>query len=357
MVTRRFGAIVMLVAALLAALPVAPARAADATYIDPQMRFSLLALDGFQPVVAPPFPIVASYTSPQFMGAGYDVEAEDATTDIGPNGMLDDLAPAFLRAVSRLDGYEAGPDSIRPATLGGLDARRYEFFATFAGTRLRLRETYTLIGRTRYSLGVNARDADWAALEPQLRRVEGTFAFLPGAAAPLPVAPVAPAASVPTAFVSMDRSFAFTLPANYRQLSPSEQTPGSSIRLGNPLANFASTDREGTNFNIAALPLPAGTARPDLDSGVAMLRASLPQLSDRFEPGSEPIQVATLGGQPARLYDFYVRGDNERAHGVQVIAIVGNAVATLTFTGREGDYQALRQDAQAVLDSLMFMPS
>lgn len=352
---RRVG-IALIVFTILASGTVGAVAGAPATFSDPQNRFAVVVLDGYQPVASPPAPMVASYTSTQSLGAGYNVQIEDEAKDIGPHGTLDDLAPFVVKAAQGLANNETvpGPETIQQVMLGGHDARRYDTFTTFAGVHLRLSFVYTLIGTVSYTVTFNTRDRDFAALDGQRQAVLDSFTFLPGAQTPLPVIATATAAPTPSQVGDPNGQVSFTLPANFRVVGMNESLPGASLRIGTPLLSFTSATTPDENLTITSESFTPTGDPQELDTGVARLRAQLPLLSDRITMGTEPIQPVTLGGHEARSYDFFSTTPQYRAHGVQVITLVGTTVYYLTCIAPEANYDVLQQDLQSVVGSFAF---
>jgi hypothetical protein len=119
-------------------------------------------------------------------------------------------------------------------------------------------------------------------------------------------------------------------------------------------AAFTSATDVGMNFNADTETIQDGTQPADLDRVVAGIRARLPLESTHYTQGTEDIQSITLGGEPARSFDFFLSNDSGRGHGIQVVCIKGATYFTMTFLAPEADYAALQRLAQGLLGSFTF---
>lgn len=106
------------------------------------------------------------------------------------------------------------------------------------------------------------------------------------------------------------------------------------------------------NVNTVTSPVPPGSA---LDQIVTQVRATLAQTLPGFQQGAPNPLNATLGGQPALKYDYFVaQPGSPRLHGQQTVTLQNNAFYIVTITAAENDYDTVTKQAQVVLDSFKF---
>lgn len=63
---------------------------------------------------------------------------------------------------------------------------------------------------------------------------------------------------------------------------------------------------------------------------------------------------ADTRGQEAHPYDFSYDMPQNRAHGMQVIVLVGASLNFLTFVAPEANYDVVQQNLQSVTESFVF---
>lgn len=322
-------------------------------YTDPQSRFSIAILPGFQQQATTPGTEAVSFIAPRLPGIGYNVQVDDVGQKIGPNGTVDDIATIEVKNASASKDYVPDPAGVQPTTLGGKPARMFTFALTDLGQHLRAEEVIALIGPLEYAVTFNARDTDFDTYASQRVAVLGSFTFLANTTTYRP-ALTATASSAPMTFHDPQGRVSFIVPAGFRQLAAAEPVPGLSFNIGTVMAVFASATDKGMNFNADTEAIQDGTQPADLDRVVAGLRARLPKESKYYTQGTEDIQSITLGGEPARSFDFFLSNDTERSHGIQVACIRGGTYFSLTFLAPEAEYAALQRLAQGVLQSFAF---
>jgi len=331
----------------------APVAATAQVYTDPQARFSIAILPGFQQQEITPGPEAVAFSSPRFPGVGYNVQVDDVDQKIGPNGTVDDIAAIEAKSASVSTGSVPAPTSVQPTTLGGKPARTFLFDQAALGQHLRAEMVIALIGPLEYAVTFNARDTDFDTYASQRHAVLDSFTLLANAATYRP-APTTTATAAPTTFHDPQGRVSFTVPPGFRQLAAAERVPGLSFNIGTVVAAFATGTGTGMNFNVDTEAIRDGTQPADLDRVVAGLRTRLPLEQKAYTQGTENVQRITLGGEAARSFDFLLSSGSERWHGIQVMCIRGGTYFTMTFLAPEADYAALQPVAQGVLNSFRF---
>ena len=116
---------------------------------------------------------------------------------------------------------------------------------------------------------------------------------------------------------------------------------------------FAAPAPLNGNFNIVTVTVPAGV---NLDQVVTQSRAGVAQSIPGYQEVAGGIQSLTVGGQPARRYDYTLTpSGSAKLHGAQVITLQGNAVFVLTFTAADTDFTTFFQQGSGILSSFKFL--
>jgi hypothetical protein len=144
--------------------------------------------------------------------------------------------------------------------------------------------------------------------------------------------------------------YSFTIPEGWQ---PGTLPPNSNIPQAiAPGGIFTAPSPLVGNVNTVTSSVPPGSV---LDQIVTQVRASLAQALPGFEQGAPNLVNATLGGQPALQYDYFVAPQGSpRLHGQQTVTLQNNAVYIVTITAAENDYTTVTKQAQVVLDSFKF---
>ncbi len=154
-----------------------------------------------------------------------------------------------------------------------------------------------------------------------------------------------------TTFTDPQGRFSFTVPSGWQQGSP---PPNANLPPGTVIsAVFNAAPPVNGNLNIVTVAVPAGA---NLDQITTQSRAGVAQSVPGYEEGPGGIQNLTIGGQPARRYDYFVTpAQGGRLHGAQVINLQANTVYVTTFTAAENDFNTLYQQGSVILSSFKFL--
>lgn len=167
-------------------------------------------------------------------------------------------------------------------------------------------------------------------------RVSGIVAMLLMVLTGALAAPVAAA----TTYSDPQQRFSFTVPDGYTP-APQVTSP--------ILAGFVAASPAGANFTVQARD-----ATGSLDDATAEFQKRYASGTDS-QPGPNGVQSLTLGGQPAKQFDYFTSAQGTRFHISQVIAVNGKALYILIFTAQEGDYDTLVNQTGVVLSSFAFL--
>jgi len=141
--------------------------------------------------------------------------------------------------------------------------------------------------------------------------------------------------------------FTFTVPTGWQQGS---LPPGTNLPAGTAVgAVFTAAAPLNGNFNVVTVAVPAGVS---LDQVVTQSRAGVAQSLPGYQEGPGGIQNLTVGGQPARRYDYLLSPPQAGTlHGAQVITMQANTIYVITFTAAENDFATFFQQGSAALNS------
>lgn len=144
--------------------------------------------------------------------------------------------------------------------------------------------------------------------------------------------------------------YTFTVPSGWQTASPPQ---GANLPPGTAISGvFTAPAPLNGNLNVVTVSVPAGAS---LDQIVAQSRANVAQSVPGYQEGPGGIQNLTLGGQPARRYDYLLTPQQGgKLHGAQVIALQANTVYVLTFTAAENDFDTFFRQGAPVLSSFTF---
>lgn len=145
--------------------------------------------------------------------------------------------------------------------------------------------------------------------------------------------------------------YSFTVPTGWQQGNAPANT---NLPAGTVIGGvFNAPAPLNGNFNVVTVIVPAGV---NLDQVVTQSRAGVAKSLAGYQEGPGGIQSLTLGGQPARRYDYFLTPPQSgRLHGAQVITVQGNTVYVLTFTAAENDFNTVFQQGTTVLNSFTFL--
>lgn len=150
-----------------------------------------------------------------------------------------------------------------------------------------------------------------------------------------------------TTFSDPQGRYTFTVPNGWQAEPPPQNTnvpPGTAIG-----GVFTAPAPLNGNFNVVTVSIPTGA---NLDQITTQSRASVAQSVPGYQEGPGGIQNLTLGGQPARRYDYFLTPQQGgKLHGAQVIALQNNTVYILTFTAAENDFDTFFQQGAPTLNS------
>lgn len=151
-----------------------------------------------------------------------------------------------------------------------------------------------------------------------------------------------------TTYADPQGRFTFTVPAGWQQGS---LPPGTNLPAGTAVgAVFAAAAPLNGNFNVVTVAVPTGV---NLDQVVTQSRAGVAQSLPGYQEAPGGIQNLTVGGQPARRYDYLLSPpQGGTLHGAQVITMQANTVYVITFTAAENDFTTFFQQGATALNSL-----
>lgn len=151
----------LLLALLVALLPLAPVRAAT-TFTDPQGQFSLIVPDGFQRQNPPPIQSIAAFTTPMLKDAFFGVDA----TAIEHDGTLPTDLDALLATLTKDLGRDTviAPEGIQRLTLDGIPGRRIDVLTVDRRMRYHAAIVIAIRGEMLFGLFFQARECDFPTL-------------------------------------------------------------------------------------------------------------------------------------------------------------------------------------------------
>ena len=154
-----------------------------------------------------------------------------------------------------------------------------------------------------------------------------------------------------TTYTDPQGRYSFTAPSGWQ---PGSAPPGTNLPAGTAISGiFAAPAPLNGNVNIVTVVVPAGA---NLDQIVTQSRAGVAQSIPGYQEAPGGIQNLTLGGQPARRYDYFLTPPGSgKLHGAQIITLQGNAVFVLTFTAAENDFNTFMQQGATILSSFKFL--
>lgn len=144
-----------------------------------------------------------------------------------------------------------------------------------------------------------------------------------------------------TTYTDSQQRFSFTVPNGY--------TPTTAQLTAPVVVGFVASSPAGANFTVQVRD-----ATQTLDAVTAEFQKRYATGADS-QPGPNGITSLTLGGQPARQFDYFTNAQGTRFHISQIVVINGKALYILTFTAQEGDYDALIGQTSSVLSSFTFL--
>ncbi len=168
-------------------------------------------------------------------------------------------------------------------------------------------------------------------------RVAGIIAMLLMLLTGIVAAPVAAA----TTYSDPQQRFDFTVPDGY--------TPTTAQLTPPVVAGFVAASPAGANFTVQVRDVTGS-----LDDATAEFQKRYASAADS-QPGPNGIQSLTLGGKPAKQFDYFTSAQGTRFHISQVVSVNGKALYILTFTAQEGDYDTLVNQTGVVLSSFAFL--
>jgi len=121
------------------------------------------------------------FTSTTTTGANIIISSEQITPTGNPRLLDDGVAMLRSQLPQASDQITMGTDPIQSFTLGGQDARSYDFFYTTPQLQAHGVQVITLVGNTVYYLTFIAPEANNDVLQRDRQSVVSSFAFLPGA--------------------------------------------------------------------------------------------------------------------------------------------------------------------------------
>ncbi|MGI8857791.1 MAG: DcrB-related protein [Thermomicrobiales bacterium] len=154
-----------------------------------------------------------------------------------------------------------------------------------------------------------------------------------------------------TTYTDPQGRYRFTVPSGW-QADPPPQT--ASLPPGTAVGGvFSAPAPLNGNFNVVTVTVPAGA---NLDQIVTQSRDNVAKSLPGYQEGPGGIQNLTLGGQPARRYDYFLTPSGaSKLHGAQVIAQQGNAVFVLTYTAADTDFDTFFQQGAPILSSFTYI--
>ncbi|MGI8688002.1 MAG: PsbP-related protein [Thermomicrobiales bacterium] len=144
-----------------------------------------------------------------------------------------------------------------------------------------------------------------------------------------------------TTYTDPQQRFSFTVPDGYMPTTAQLTPP--------VVAGFVAPNPAGANFTVQVRD-----ATQTLDAATTEFQKRYAMGADS-QPGPNGITSLTLGGQPARQFDYFTNAQGSRFHILQVVAIDGKALYILIFTAQEGDYAALIGQTGSVVSSFTFL--
>jgi len=168
-------------------------------------------------------------------------------------------------------------------------------------------------------------------------RVTGIIAIL----SMLTMGAIATPVAAATTYTDPQQRFSFTVPDGY--------TPTTAQLTPPVVAGFVAASPAGANFTIQVRD-----AAGSLDDATAEFQKRYASGTDS-QPGPNGVQSLTLGGQPAKQFDYFTSAQGTRFHISQVIAVNGKALYILIFNAQEGDYDTLVSQTGVVLSSFAFL--
>lgn len=159
---------------------------------------------------------------------------------------------------------------------------------------------------------------------------------------------VGPVAAQGTTYADPQGRFTFTVPSGWQQQS---LPPNTNLPAGTAIgAVFSAAAPLNGNFNVVTVAVPAGVS---LDQVVTQSRAGVAQSLPGYQEVAGGIQNLTVGGQPARRYDYLLSPPQAGTlHGAQVITMQANTIYVITFTAAENDFNTFFQQGATALNSL-----
>lgn len=178
---------------------------AATSYTDPRGRFSFAIPDDYAVTDNGPVPAIVTLRSTALRNAYVVIDTFTASTDeVLPT--LDD-AVAILQddLLTAAEDKAIGEEGIGTLTLGGVDARRFDYFEKDDSGVLHLAIVIALRGRTLWAVMFRANEMDYPTLISQTQDVLTSFTFLSSTdgtrvPSPTPRPPVPTATSTPSAF-------------------------------------------------------------------------------------------------------------------------------------------------------------
>ena len=154
-----------------------------------------------------------------------------------------------------------------------------------------------------------------------------------------------------TTFTDAQGLFSFTVPSGWQQGSP---PPSTSLPAGTVVAAVFNTPAPlNGSFNVVTVAVPPGT---DLDQITTQSRAGVAKSLPGYEEGPGGIQNLTVGGQPARRYDYFLTPPQaSKLHGAQILVLQANTIYVLTYTAPDDQFDAFFQQGASVLTSFKFL--
>ncbi len=154
-----------------------------------------------------------------------------------------------------------------------------------------------------------------------------------------------------TTYTDPQRRYRFTVPSGWQpDAAAANGKPAARVRRSSGV--FSAPAPLNGNFNVVTVTVPAGG---NLDQIVTQSRDNVAKSLPGYQEGPGGIQSLTLGGQPARRYDYFLTPPGaSKLHGAQVIAQQGNAVFVLTFTAADTTSTFFQQGAP-ILSSFKYI--
>lgn len=162
---------------------------------------------------------------------------------------------------------------------------------------------------------------------------------------------VAPVGAQGTTYTDPQGRYSFTVPAGWQPTTPPQTgnlPPGTAIS-----GVFNAAPPLNGNINIVTVALPSSVP---LDQVATQSRDNVAKSVPGYQEIAGGIQSTTLGGQPARRYDYALTPPNSpKLHGAQVLAVQGNTVFVLTFTAADADFATFFQQGSGILSSFKYL--